>query len=273
MMLQDIRRFNPPVSGHTAIMLGLIGLCSACAQTGYSPTLAQAETTYAQAQNNPQVVNNAPLTLEEARQSLLQAKQSDDETEVNHLSRIGMDKIDVAQAEAQQKVATAETQRAMDRQQAVQDMKRAAERDLARLDVTKTDRGHVMVLNNNMFMQNSTMMQSNAEQELDQLADFLKKYPTRSVLIEGYTDRNSVRSKDFQLFQDRVQAVRDFLLHNGVNPDRVRTQWYGAAYPVASNNSAAGRLQNRRVEIVISDRGELPPARNQIAVPAQSRIE
>ncbi|MEW6301145.1 MAG: OmpA family protein, partial [Thermodesulfobacteriota bacterium] len=65
-------------------------------------------------------------------------------------------------------------------------------------------------------------------------------------------------SADFnlQLSQQRADAVRDFLVSNGIDPDRIITRGYGQGYPVASNVTAAGRQENRRVEVVVLRSGE-----------------
>ena len=89
--------------------------------------------------------------------------------------------------------------------------------------------------------------------DLDQLAKFLATHPDRSVVIEGHTD--SVGSNDFNLglSQRRAESVRSYLLRQGVDPSRVTTQGMGESVPVASNDTAGGRQQNRRVEIIVSN--------------------
>jgi outer membrane protein OmpA-like peptidoglycan-associated protein len=81
---------------------------------------------------------------------------------------------------------------------------------------------------------------------------FLQKYPERRVLIEGHTDSVGSDAYNLDLSQRRADAVRDFLLQNGVNAAQISTRGYGKASPVASNATAEGRQQNRRVELIIS---------------------
>lgn len=85
---------------------------------------------------------------------------------------------------------------------------------------------------------------------------FFREHPQRTVLIEGYTDSRGSDAYNLGLSERRAEAVQDFLLENGISPDRVRARGYGKAYPVASNATEAGRLQNRRVEVVISEEGK-----------------
>ena len=56
---------------------------------------------------------------------------------------------------------------------------------------------------------------------------------------------------NFELSQRRAEAVRDFLVTHGVSPDRITARGYGESYPIASNDTTAGRQQNRRVEVVV----------------------
>jgi len=72
------------------------------------------------------------------------------------------------------------------------------------------------------------------------------------VVIEGHTDSVGSEAYNLDLSQRRADAVRDFLLQNGVKATQLTTHGYGKASPVASNNTAEGRQQNRRVELVIS---------------------
>jgi outer membrane protein OmpA-like peptidoglycan-associated protein len=76
------------------------------------------------------------------------------------------------------------------------------------------------------------------------------------VRIEGHPDNSGTASYTSALSQRRADAVEDLLIVQGIDPTRIVTQGYGEEYPVASNDSAAGRQQNRRVEVVIANPGE-----------------
>jgi len=89
-------------------------------------------------------------------------------------------------------------------------------------------------------------------QHLYPLVTFLQKYPKHRVVIEGHTDSVGSETYNLDLSQRRADAVQAFLLHNGVNPAQLTTRGYGKAAPVASNATAEGRQQNRRVELIIS---------------------
>lgn len=71
------------------------------------------------------------------------------------------------------------------------------------------------------------------------------------IRIEGHTDKTDSDSYNLDLSEHRAQAVRDFLIGNGIGAERITVRGHGEAYPLASNNTEAGRQQNRRVEIVL----------------------
>jgi outer membrane protein OmpA-like peptidoglycan-associated protein len=130
------------------------------------------------------------------------------------------------------------------------------EQELAALKAKQTERGLVLTLGDVLFEYNKADLKPGAMQNLYQLITFLKENPTRNLLIEGYTDSTGSDSYNLELSQRRAEAVQSFLLQNGIGPERIVARGYGEAYPVASNNTEAGRQQNRRVEIVILKEGE-----------------
>ena len=76
---------------------------------------------------------------------------------------------------------------------------------------------------------------------------------SRTVLVEGFTDSTGADAYNQTLSTDRADAVRVALLAQGIATTRVVSRGYGKANPVGSNDTAAGRQLNRRVEIVLSD--------------------
>jgi outer membrane protein OmpA-like peptidoglycan-associated protein len=130
------------------------------------------------------------------------------------------------------------------------------EETVANLTAKETERGLVLSLDNILFEFDKAAIKPGAERTIEKVSEFLNEYPDREIIIEGFTD--SVGSDDYnlQLSERRAQAVKEALTENSVAATRVDTKGYGEAYPVASNDSNSGRLQNRRVEIVIADQGE-----------------
>jgi outer membrane protein OmpA-like peptidoglycan-associated protein len=169
-----------------------------------------------------------------------------------------------AQALAQARAREAE----MARQQAARAQERAQEmaakaQQLAErvrdLKAQETERGLVVTLGDLLFDAGEAQLKPAGTQAIDKLAEFLKQYPERNILIEGYTDSTGDAAFNQQLSERRANAVRDALLADAISPDRMRTIGYGEQFPVASNATSDGRQQNRRVEVIISDKeGSIP---------------
>ncbi|MCX8072889.1 MAG: OmpA family protein [Candidatus Binatia bacterium] len=86
---------------------------------------------------------------------------------------------------------------------------------------------------------------------LDEAVATLKAEPDVDVLIVGHTDSVGSEAYNLRLSQRRAQAVRDYLVKHGIAPARLRVKGMGEAQPVASNETAEGRAQNRRVELLV----------------------
>ena len=134
------------------------------------------------------------------------------------------------------------------------------EMQLKLLNAKKTNRGLVITLGDVLFGRNRSEIKSGGTRNLQKLAEFLREYPKRTVLIEGYTDSTGTDSYNQSLSERRANAVRTALLDDGVNGDRISTRGYGKRFPVADNNTASSRQLNRRVEIIFSDdHGNIAP--------------
>jgi outer membrane protein OmpA-like peptidoglycan-associated protein len=129
------------------------------------------------------------------------------------------------------------------------------QQQLAELQAKQTDRGPVVTLGDVLFDTGSATLKPGADLSLDRLANYLTARPQTKILIEGHTDSRGSDELNDALSQRRAQAVANALTSRGVSPDAIQAVGRGKSYPVASNDTAAGRQQNRRVEIVFSDSG------------------
>jgi outer membrane protein OmpA-like peptidoglycan-associated protein len=127
--------------------------------------------------------------------------------------------------------------------------------ELASLKAQHTDRGMVLTVGDVLFAPGRAEVGPGAQRSIDKLAEFLRAYPKRNVLIEGHTDNLGNEDFNVKLSQQRADAVRDLLIARGVSPQRIRTKGYGPKFPVVDNDSAAGRQQNRRVEVLVLNEG------------------
>jgi outer membrane protein OmpA-like peptidoglycan-associated protein len=121
------------------------------------------------------------------------------------------------------------------------------------LQARPTDRGLVLTLGDALFSSGRAELQPGAGGHLQKLVVFLNRYPNRTVVVEGYTD--SVGSVDYNqgLSERRAGAVKSYLIDQGISSIRLTSLGKGASNPVAGNDTASGRQQNRRVEVIISE--------------------
>jgi outer membrane protein OmpA-like peptidoglycan-associated protein len=158
-----------------------------------------------------------------------------------------------AQAErAQQAAAQADAQRQQAEAEKVQLRERLRAQLNAVLETRETARGLIVNINDVLFDFNKYTLKPGAREKLAKVSGILLAYPGLKLQLEGHTD--SVGSDDYNLnlSQQRADAVRDFLAEQGVSTANISAVGMGKADPVASNDTAAGRQQNRRVELVVS---------------------
>jgi outer membrane protein OmpA-like peptidoglycan-associated protein len=174
-----------------------------------------------------------------------------------------------AEAARQQALAEADRARTMaqqaDRQRQMADQQRAqAEQEKAQmrqrleqqlnmiLETHQTARGLIVNISDVLFDFNQYTLKPGAREKLAKASGILLAYPGLRLQLEGHTD--SIGSDDYNivLSQRRADAVRDYLVGQGVTEANVSAIGLGKASPVASNDTNAGRQQNRRVEMVVS---------------------
>lgn len=107
-------------------------------------------------------------------------------------------------------------------------------------------------LGDTLFSHGKADLQPAAMATLDKLAESLAKEPNRTIVVEGYTDNSGSKAKNLELSQRRADAVMQYLIAHGVSAANISAVGKGAAAPVASNSTAQGRQQNRRVNIIVS---------------------
>jgi len=120
------------------------------------------------------------------------------------------------------------------------------------LETRDTARGLIVNMSDVLFDTAKHTLRPAAREKLAKVAGIISGHPGLRLAVEGYTD--SVGGDDYnqKLSEDRGTAVRDYLTKEGVVGTSVTSQGFGKSQPVASNDTAAGRQQNRRVELVVS---------------------
>lgn len=127
------------------------------------------------------------------------------------------------------------------------------ERQIILLEAEITDRGLVLTLGDLLFATDRAILEPGADHYLDPLVDFLERFPGRQVEIEGHTDNVGAAGYNLGLSQRRAESVRESLIQRGIGPGRFTIRGFGQGRPIASNLTAAGRQQNRRVEIIVEN--------------------
>jgi outer membrane protein OmpA-like peptidoglycan-associated protein len=119
--------------------------------------------------------------------------------------------------------------------------------------VKEEQRGVVITLDGQvLFVTGKAELLPIARERLNQVAQSLKDLDgDKLVSVEGYTDSRGSDEMNLKLSQDRANAVKDYLISQGVKPEKLRALGRGEANPIATNDTPEGRANNRRVEIVI----------------------
>jgi outer membrane protein OmpA-like peptidoglycan-associated protein len=124
--------------------------------------------------------------------------------------------------------------------------------DLPNVSVAKTDEGVTISIEDIQFEADSATLAPAETAKIAKIAELLKRYPDRDILVAGHTAAAGYAAGRKQLSEQRAEAVAERLIGLGARaPDRVRAAGYGDERPIADNATEAGRARNRRVEITI----------------------
>ena len=246
-------------------------LLAACATTPpQSSVLEEARTEVSALAADPLAQQAAGSDLQSARNALQQAEAAQQQKQpiedVNSLAYLALrdaqaGKARVAEAQARHQITQAQSEREKvllaAREQQVQSAKAQlseTQQQLADLKAKQTDRGMVVTMGDVLFDTGQATLKPGAELTVERLAKFLVSNPETRVRIEGFTDNTGSQEFNELLSQRRADAVARALRNQDVPASQLQTAGRGEAFPVASNSTAAGRQQNRRVEIVFSDK-------------------
>jgi outer membrane protein OmpA-like peptidoglycan-associated protein len=163
--------------------------------------------------------------------------------------------ISAAQADAQQaRIAAANAQQ--NENQANSD-KAAMREKLSEqlnmiLETRDSARGLIVSMSDVLFDTGQFTLKPGAREKLAKVAGILIAYPGLNIEVGGYTDNVGGDAMNQKLSENRAGSVRDYLVQQGVTTNSVTSKGYGNTLPVASNDTSAGRQENRRVELVVS---------------------
>ena len=225
------------------------------AQQRAATAQAQADAQAAQAQQAAaeQAQREAQAQAAQAAQDAAQAAQDKAAAEAARAAALQQQQQAQAGAErARQAAAQADAQRQQAETERTQLRERLKQQLNAILETRETARGLIVNINDVLFDFNQFTLKPGAREKIAKLSGILLAYPGLKLQLEGHTDSVGGDDYNLKLSQNRADAVRDFLAEQGVPVASISAIGLGKSDPVASNDTAAGRQQNRRVELVVS---------------------
>jgi outer membrane protein OmpA-like peptidoglycan-associated protein len=118
-------------------------------------------------------------------------------------------------------------------------------------DITLTPSGETMRLQHLIFAQGKSTIDPKSYGELDEVAQMMKENTRIVIQLEGHTDNQGSSKANLALSEDRVEAVKKYLVVKGVAKDRIKTKAFGGSQPIANEMTQEARAMNRRVEMRI----------------------
>ena len=238
--------------------------------------LDQARASVAAAQADSTVLRYAAAELDAASRTLEDAERARSADEGAHLAYLAEQRSRIAREiaharaneheslEARLKDAEEERDRAQARAKEIERERdlndrlaaevRRLQAQVAELQARETQRGWILTLGSDLlFDLGQAKLKPGGRRAIANLARFMRQYPERAIVIEGFTDSSGTPAANQRLSERRAAAVRQALVREGIEPGRVVARGLGAAYPVASNDDPGGRQLNRRVEILLGE--------------------
>jgi outer membrane protein OmpA-like peptidoglycan-associated protein len=102
-----------------------------------------------------------------------------------------------------------------------------------------------------VFDSGKDMIRPSSVEALNTLIELLKQNPIWKLKLTGHTDNKASTKLNINLSKKRVEAVKNYLVKNGIEAQRIVLKWYGPTKPIAPNHTEEGRQKNRRVEFLI----------------------
>jgi outer membrane protein OmpA-like peptidoglycan-associated protein len=214
---------------------------------------AQRQAEAQRAAESARLAQQAQAAAEAARRQQAEAEAARAQAEAARAAALADQQRAQAEADrARQAAQQADAQR-MQAENDKAEMRRRLEQQLNMiLETRQTARGLIVNISDVLFDFNQYTLKAGAREKLAKVSGILLAYPGLKLQLEGHTDSIGSDEYNLTLSQKRADAVRDYLISQGVAADNVTARGLGKADPVASNDTNAGRQQNRRVEMVVS---------------------
>lgn len=245
------------------LSLGLLVVCLAACQTSTEkdPAVDQLRQNLTSLQTDSKLASLAEVAIADAEKAVRAAEVAESEGKEErtaHLVYIANNKVELARALAsarfeENKVELIAEERQQAKFNAASSRAQELERELADLKQKETERGTVFTLGDALFETNKSDLKPGAQNNFRRLAEALNQRSGRTVVVEGHTDSQGSDAYNLSLSQRRADAVKSYLVNYGVEANRITSVGKGEGFPVATNDTASGRQQNRRVEVIIEN--------------------
>jgi outer membrane protein OmpA-like peptidoglycan-associated protein len=211
----------------------------------------------AQANADRQAAEQAKAAADQARmlaeQATLQATQERTAADAAKAAAIAQQQAAQADADrARQAAALSDQQRQQAEAEKTQLRERLRQQLNSILETRETQRGLIVNINDVLFDFNQYTLKPGAREKLAKVSGIILAYPGLKIELEGHTDSVGADDYNLKLSQERADSVRSYMVSQGVPADTVTATGLGKADPVATNDTATGRQQNRRVDMVVS---------------------
>ena len=245
-----------------------------------SQGLIAAENAYQQARSNPDVLRYAKSDLDKANSTLQAAAIAETEEDMASLALIADLQIKTTNSVTEGKlgelkfkqlvvtkdslITNALKSKNLKLQQAVSNFEKQAEQadmeerqrmeqQLTVLKDKEINRKIKYVLGDVLFVYNKADLVPGATAKITEISEMMKLNPNKTITIEGHTDNTGSDAYNMELSQKRADFVKNALVQKGISSDRITARGLGKSHPIASNSTAKGRQENRRIEISVQN--------------------
>jgi len=229
-------------------------LAVGCAELQKPQSLLDAEKSYTAAANDPGVQRYAIDELNKANQTLKSATVAETAEDMTSLAYIGNAEVEAAvntAAAEQSRLNSIELLAEKDRliTASINEKKDATQNKLLAMEASEAEREILLAFGKIEFVSGTANLIPGASQGIDLLANYMGKYPNKTVTLSGHTDSSGSAELNKKLSQQRADYIREVLITKSISPQRITAIGYGESQPIASNSSNAGRQKNRRIDV------------------------
>ena len=195
----------------------------------------------------------AEIAKAEAQKAAAEAARQKQEAEQAKAEALAQQQALAAEADKARQAAVQSDQLRQQAEKEKQDLRARLLQQLNTVLATRdTARGLIANMSDVLFKSGSFELLGGARERLAKVSGIVLAYPSLHLSVEGHTDSIGTDDYNQQLSEKRAQAVRDYLVQQGISSDAISASGFGKTAPVASNDTPDGRKQNRRVELVLS---------------------